>query len=100
MCLLQSTVYDQMEETSSKGLTEATLKEHRMQRISAHICVLGKGYVEAICLCAEKKLPHSFTHPLYAFFFLFSFFFFLWLRLLAQFRKCGEAQLVMGCFAF
>lgn len=73
MCLLQSTVYDQMEETSSKGLTEATLKEHRMQRISAHICVLGKGYVEAICLCAEKKLPHSFTHPLYAFFFFFFF---------------------------
>ena len=99
MCLLQSTVYNQMEETSSKGLTEATLKEHRMQRISAHICVLGKGYVEAICLCAEKKLPHSFTHPLYAFFFS-SFFFFLWLRLLALFRKCGEAQLDMGCFAF
>lgn len=74
MCLLQSTVYDQMEETSPKGLTEATLKEHRMQRISVHICVLGKGYVEAICLCAEKKLPYSFTHPLYAFFFLlFSF---------------------------
>ena len=98
MCLLQSTVYDQMEETSSKGLTEATLKEHRMQRISAHICVLGKGYVEAICLCAEKKLPHSFTHPLYAFF--FSFFFFLWLRLLAQFRKCGDAQLVGGVSLF
>ena len=55
MCLLQSTVYDQMGETSSKGLTEATLKEHRIQRISAHICVLGKGYVEAICLCAEKN---------------------------------------------
>ena len=30
-CLLQSTVNDQMEETLSKGLTEATLKEHRMQ---------------------------------------------------------------------
>ena len=28
MCLLQSIVYDQMEETSSKGLTEATFKEH------------------------------------------------------------------------
>ena len=41
--------------TSSKGLTEATLKEHRMQWISAHICVLGGGYVEAICLLAEKK---------------------------------------------
>ena len=64
MCLLQSTVYDQMEETSSKGLTEATLKEHRMQRISAHICALGGGYVEAISLLAEKKLPHSFAHPL------------------------------------
>ena len=74
MCLLQSTVYDQMEETSSKGLTEATLKEHRMQRISAHICVHGGGYVEAICL-AEKKLPHSFTHPLYAFLFFFFFLF-------------------------
>lgn len=73
MCLLQRTVYDQMEETSSKGLMEATLKEHRMQRISARICVLGKSYVEAICLCAEKKLPHSFTHPLYAFFFFFFF---------------------------
>ena len=29
--LLQSAVYNQMEETSSRGLTEATLKEHRMQ---------------------------------------------------------------------
>ena len=67
-CLLQSTVNDQMEETLSKGLTEATLKEHRMQWISAHICVLGGGYIEAICLLAEKKLPHSFIHPLYAFF--------------------------------
>ena len=75
MCLLQTAVNDQMEETSSKGLTEATLKEHRMQRISANICVLGGGYVKAICLLAEKKLPHSFTHPLYAFFIflLFSF---------------------------
>ena len=74
MCLLQSTVYDQMEETSSKGLTEATLKEHRMQLISAHICVFEGGYVEAICRPAEKKkLPHSFTHPLYAFLFLFFF---------------------------
>ena len=99
MCLLQSTVYDQMEETSSKGLTEATLKEHRMQRISAHICVLGKGYVEAICLCAEKKTASQFHSSALRFFFS-SFFFFLWLRLLAQFRKCGEAQLVMGCFAF
>ena len=76
MCLLQSTVYNQMEETSSKGLTEATLKEHRMQLISAHICVFEGGYVEAICLPAEKKkkkLPHSFTHPLYAFLFFFFF---------------------------
>ena len=28
VCLLQSIVYDQMEETSSKGLTEASFKEH------------------------------------------------------------------------
>ena len=28
VCRLQSIVYDQMEETSSKGLTEATFKEH------------------------------------------------------------------------
>ena len=109
MCLLQTAVNDQMEETSSKGLTEATFKEHRMQRISAHICVLREGYVKAICLLAVKKLPHSFTHPLYAFLFFFffvfllfsfsSFLFFLWLRLLAQFRKCGDAQLV-GVFCF
>ena len=99
MCLLQSTVYDQMEETSSKGLTEATLKEHRMQRISAHIGVLGGGYVKAICLLAEKQTAAQFHSSALRFFFS-SFFFFLWLRLLAQFRKCGDAQLVRGCFAF
>ena len=98
MCLLQSTVYDQMEETSSKGLTEATLKEHRMQRISAHICVHGGGYVEAICLAEKNCLTVLLIRS--TLFCFSSFFFFLWLRLLAQFRKCGEAQLVMGCFAF
>ena len=75
MCPLQRTVYDQMEETSSQGLTEATLKEHGMQRISAHTCVHGGGYVEAIYLLAEKKLPHSFTHLLYTFLFFFFFLF-------------------------
>ena len=30
MCLLQSIFYDQMEETSSKGLTEATFKEYEI----------------------------------------------------------------------
>ena len=96
MCLLQSAVNDQMEETSSKGLTEATLKEHRMHRISAHICVLGGGYVKAICLLAEKQTAAQFHSSALLFF----FFFFLWLRLLAQFRKCADAQLVRGCFAF
>ena len=72
MCLLQSTVYDQMEETSSKGLTEATLKEHRMHRISAHICVLEGGYVKAICLLAEKQAAAQFhSSALLFFFFLF-----------------------------
>ena len=77
MCLLQSTVNDQMEETLSKGLTEATLKEHRMQGISVHICVLGGGYVEAICLLAEKKTASQFHSSTLRFFFL-------WLRLLVN----------------
>ena len=42
VCLLQSIVYDQIEEKSSIGLTAATLKDfrsnYRMQQISAHIC--------------------------------------------------------------
>ena len=62
-----------MEETSSKVSTEAAVEEHRMQRISAHICVFGGGYVKAIRLLAEKRLPRSFNHPLYAFFLLFLF---------------------------
>ena len=100
MCLLQSTVYDQMEETSSKGLTEATLKEHRMQLISAHICVFEGGYVEAICLPAEKKKTASQFHSSALRFSVFLLFFFFLLRLFAQFRKCGDAQLVRRCFAF
>ena len=71
MCLLQSAVNDQMEETSSKGLTEATLKEHRMHRISAHICVLGGGYVKAICLLAEKQTAAQFHSSALLFFFFF-----------------------------
>ena len=98
MCLLQSAVNDQMEETSSKELTEATLKEHRMQRILANIGVLGGGYVKAICLLAEKQTAAQFHSSALRFFF---FFFFLFLMVtVAQFRKCGDAQLVRGCFAF
>ena len=94
VCPLQTTVYDQIEETSSKVSTEAAVEEHRMQRISAHICVIGGGYVEAICLLAEENcLTVSLIRSSFCFFFL-------WLQLLAQFRKCGDAQLVRGCFAF
>ena len=44
-----------------------------------------------------KKTASQFHSPALHF---FSFFFFLWLRLLAQFRKCGDAQLVGGVSLF
>ena len=58
---------------------------------------LGGGYVEAIFLLAEKN---CLTVSLIRSTFFFSFFFFLWLRLVAQFRKCGDAQLVGGVSLF
>ena len=55
----------------SNRLTAAIPKDFRLEtivrveQISAHISDHAGGFVEAISLLAEKKLPHCFTHQLY-----------------------------------
>ena len=70
--LLQSIVYDQMEEKSSNRLTAAILKDYRLKnngvrQISAYICDSGLGFLEAISFLAEKTASPSHLSALRVF---------------------------------
>ena len=61
--MLQSIVYDQMEEKSINGSYTQGLsfEKYRVRQISAYICDGGLGFLEAISFLAQKTA--STSHP-------------------------------------